>query len=82
MTSRSGFSELLLPYDNERRMWSNLTGLKSGLDPRMGAIIAEEEPGAGSPCSVVRICTEVRDLGWFHSPVYKFLQEERDTLVL
>jgi len=48
MTSRSGFGELLLPYDDERRMRTNLTGLKFHLDPRTGAIIAEEEPGAGS----------------------------------
>lgn len=47
MTSRSGFGELLLPYDDERRMRANLTGLKFGLDPRTGAIVAEEEPGAG-----------------------------------
>lgn len=47
MTSRSGFGELLLPYDDERQMRANLTGLKFGLDPRTGAIVAEEEPGAG-----------------------------------
>ena len=49
MTSRSGFGELLLPYDDNRHMQDKLTGLKFRLDPRNGAIIAEEEePSAGS----------------------------------
>lgn len=49
MTSRSGFGELLLPYDDDRHMQDRLTGLKFRLDPRNGAIIAEEEePSAGS----------------------------------
>ncbi|KAL4065570.1 hypothetical protein V8B97DRAFT_1150922 [Scleroderma yunnanense] len=45
MTSRSGFGELLLPYDDEERMRTNLTGLKFRLDPRTGAIVAEEDTG-------------------------------------
>lgn len=45
LTSRSGFGELLLPYDNEPRMRSRLTGLKFRLDQRTGAIVAEEDSG-------------------------------------
>lgn len=45
LTSRSGFGELLLPYDNERRMNSNLAGLTFRLDKRTGAIVAEEDFG-------------------------------------
>lgn len=45
LTSRSGFGELLLPYDNESRMRSRLIGLKFRLDQRTGAIVAEEDSG-------------------------------------
>lgn len=45
LTSRSGFGELLLPYDNEPRMRSRLIGLKFRLDQRTGAIVAEEDSG-------------------------------------
>ena len=48
MTSRSGFGDLLLPYDDDRCMPDKLTGLKFHLDPRSGAIIAEEDPSVGS----------------------------------
>ena len=48
MTSRSGFGELLFPYDDDRCMRDKLTGLKFHLDARSGAIIAEEDPSAGS----------------------------------
>ncbi|KIK76950.1 hypothetical protein PAXRUDRAFT_17829 [Paxillus rubicundulus Ve08.2h10] len=47
LTSRSGFGELLLPYDDERRMKNNLAGLKFCLDRRTGAIVAEEDFTAG-----------------------------------
>jgi len=47
MTSRSGFGELLFPYDDDRQIRDKLTGLKFRLDPRSGAIISEEEPSVG-----------------------------------
>ncbi|KAF8840118.1 hypothetical protein BDN67DRAFT_996927 [Paxillus ammoniavirescens] len=47
LTSRSGFGELLLPYDDERRMKNNLAGLTFRLDRRTGAIVAEEDFTAG-----------------------------------
>ena len=47
LTSRSGFGELLLPYDDEQRMRANLSGLAFHLDPRTGAVVAEEQPGVG-----------------------------------
>ena len=34
-------------------MQANLTGLKFSLDPRMGAIVAEEEPGVGGEVSLL-----------------------------
>lgn len=43
LTSRSGFGELLLPYDDVSRMKSNLAGLTFRLDRRTGAILAEED---------------------------------------
>ncbi|KAI9463847.1 hypothetical protein HD554DRAFT_2175357 [Boletus coccyginus] len=46
LTSRSGFGELLLPYDDERQIRDNLAGLTFCLDPRTGAIITEEDFGA------------------------------------
>lgn len=46
LTSRSGFGELLLPYDDQRRMQDNLAGLTFRLDRRTGAIVAEESFGA------------------------------------
>ena len=46
LTSRSGFGELLLPYDDERQMRDNLAGLTFRLDRRTGAIVAEEDFGA------------------------------------
>jgi hypothetical protein len=45
LTSRSGFGDLLLPYDDVSRMKSNLAGLKFRLDKRTGAIVAEEDFG-------------------------------------
>ncbi|KAG2072502.1 hypothetical protein BDR04DRAFT_1074030 [Suillus decipiens] len=43
LTSRSGFGDLLLPYDDVSRMKSNLAGLTFRLDKRTGAIVAEED---------------------------------------
>lgn len=45
LTSRSGFGDLLLPYDDVSRMKSNLAGLTFRLDKRTGAIVAEEDFG-------------------------------------
>ncbi|KAG2072503.1 hypothetical protein BDR04DRAFT_1230480 [Suillus decipiens] len=45
LTSRSGFGDLLLPYDDVSRMKSNLAGLTFRLDKRTGAIVAEEDSG-------------------------------------
>lgn len=41
LTSRSGFGELLLPYDDEKTLERKLGGLKFRLDGRTGAIIAD-----------------------------------------
>ncbi|KAG2113491.1 uncharacterized protein F5147DRAFT_681196 [Suillus discolor] len=48
LTSRSGFGDLLLPYDDVSRMKSNLAGLTFRLDKRTGAIVAEEDFGVGN----------------------------------
>ncbi|KAI6021005.1 hypothetical protein EDC04DRAFT_2939447 [Pisolithus marmoratus] len=45
LTSRSGFGELLFPYDDEFQMRSRLSGLQFRLDQRTGAIVAEEDSG-------------------------------------
>lgn len=50
LTSRSGFGDLLLPYDDVSRMKSNLTGLTFRLDKRTGAIVAEEDFGIVNNC--------------------------------
>ena len=42
LTSRSGFGELLLPYDDELTLEKKLDGLRFRLDKRTGAIIADE----------------------------------------
>ena len=43
LTSRSGFGELLLPYDDEVTLEKKLDGLRFRLDKRTGAIVAEAE---------------------------------------
>jgi len=48
LTSRSGFGELLLPYDDELTHEKKLEGLRFRLDRRTGAILAEENVGDGS----------------------------------
>ena len=45
LTSRSGFGELLLPYDDERTLETKLDGLRFRLDRRTGAILAEDWVG-------------------------------------
>ena len=42
LTSRSGWGELLLPYDDEDSMAEKLDTLRFGLDARTGAIVAED----------------------------------------
>jgi len=43
LTSRSGFGQLLLPYDDEETMERKLEGLRFRLDKRTGAIMADED---------------------------------------
>ncbi|TDL20468.1 hypothetical protein BD410DRAFT_805027 [Rickenella mellea] len=43
LTSRSGFGELLIPYDTEYSMKTKLDGLRFSLDKRTGAIIADDD---------------------------------------
>jgi hypothetical protein len=43
LTSRSGFGDLLVPYDDERSMKRKLAGLKFRLDGRTGAILADDD---------------------------------------
>ncbi|KAF8151744.1 hypothetical protein B0H34DRAFT_138353 [Crassisporium funariophilum] len=42
LTSRSGFGELLLPYDDEATLEKKLDGLRFRLDRRTGAIMADD----------------------------------------
>ena len=42
LTSRSGFGELLLPYDNELALEKKLDGIRFRLDSRTGAIVADD----------------------------------------
>ncbi|KAF5375917.1 hypothetical protein D9615_008257 [Tricholomella constricta] len=42
-TSRSGFGELLLPYDDEKTLEQKLSGLTFRLDRRTGAIVADDD---------------------------------------
>ena len=45
LTSRSGFGELLLPYDDQPTMQHKLSGLRFYLDQRTGAILADDDQG-------------------------------------
>ncbi|KAF5347802.1 hypothetical protein D9756_010270 [Leucocoprinus leucothites] len=51
LTARSGFGELLLPYDNALQLERKLEGIKFCLDKRTGAIVADDAsegvPGMG-----------------------------------
>jgi hypothetical protein len=42
LTARSGFGDLLLPYDNTKELDKKLQGIKFRLDKRTGAIVADE----------------------------------------
>ena len=43
LTSRSGWGELLLPYDDQDSLTEKLSTLKFGLDPRTGAIVVDDD---------------------------------------
>ncbi|PPQ83480.1 hypothetical protein CVT24_005667 [Panaeolus cyanescens] len=43
LTSRSGFGDLLLPYDDEKTLERKLRGLRFRLDQRTGAIVADDD---------------------------------------
>jgi len=61
LTSRSGFGQLLLPYDDERRMQERLGGLTFRIDERTGAIVAEEDFGAvGSSDGVALLAHQIQ----------------------
>lgn len=45
LTARSGFGELILPYDDEATLEKKLDGIKFRLDERTGAIVADESEG-------------------------------------
>lgn len=45
LTAHAGFGQLLFPYDDEAGMRRKLSGLRFRLDPRTGAIVAQD--GAG-----------------------------------
>ncbi|TFK38446.1 hypothetical protein BDQ12DRAFT_605866 [Crucibulum laeve] len=47
LTARSGFGDLLLPYDNALTLEKKLDGLKFRLDRRTGAILAEDDGPEG-----------------------------------
>ncbi|KAJ7334785.1 hypothetical protein DFH08DRAFT_879385 [Mycena albidolilacea] len=50
LTSRSGFGDLLLPYDDDLTMEKKLDGLRFRLDKRTGAILADDyEPAGDDP---------------------------------
>jgi hypothetical protein len=53
LTSRSGFGELLLPYDDEATIRRKLAGLRFHLDPRTGAILADDAVEYDSYAQVV-----------------------------
>jgi hypothetical protein len=53
LTSRSGFGELLLPYDDKATIRRKLAGLKFHLDPRTGAILANDAVEYDSNARVV-----------------------------
>lgn len=67
LTSRSGFGELLLPYDDERRMQDNLAGLTFCLDRRTGAVVAEEDFGPAEYADGVALLGRRRP---YNNPTY------------
>ncbi|KAN0078157.1 hypothetical protein V8E55_010214 [Tylopilus felleus] len=63
LTSRSGFGQLLLPYDDQKRMQENLAGLTFRMDERTGAIVAEDDFGAGKYTDGVALLGRQRPYG-------------------
>ena len=53
LTARSGFGELLLPYDNEETIRRKLSGLHFKLDRSTGAILADNDEMHGSQAAVL-----------------------------
>ncbi|KAJ6482096.1 hypothetical protein C8R47DRAFT_1133907 [Mycena vitilis] len=51
LTSRSGWGELLLPYDDAETMEKKLAGLRFRLDKRTGAILADDYEPTGEDTS-------------------------------
>lgn len=49
LTARSGFGELLLPYDDAAQLEKKLDGIKFRLDKRTGAIVADDMYNEGVP---------------------------------
>ncbi|KAF8881984.1 hypothetical protein BD779DRAFT_1754501 [Infundibulicybe gibba] len=45
LTSKSGFGDLLLPYDDEKTLERKLEGLQFHMDSRTGAIVADDMTG-------------------------------------
>jgi hypothetical protein len=43
LTARSGFGELLVPYDDDRSIAQKLEGLTFRIDRRTGAIVADDK---------------------------------------
>ncbi|KIK92516.1 hypothetical protein PAXRUDRAFT_829886 [Paxillus rubicundulus Ve08.2h10] len=86
MTSRSGFGELLLPYDDERRMKNNLSGLKFCLDRRTGAIVAEEDFTGGESTDSIALLPRKRGYHNFNlgvdnlSPLSRSSFKQQDSL--
>ncbi|KAF8132440.1 hypothetical protein EV363DRAFT_1216054 [Boletus edulis] len=63
LTSRSGFGQFLLPYDDERKMQERLGGLTFCIDERTGAIVAEEDFGAVESSDEVALLARQRSYG-------------------
>ncbi|KAL0948212.1 hypothetical protein HGRIS_010818 [Hohenbuehelia grisea] len=78
LTSRSGFGELLLPYDDEKTLEQKLGGLRYRLDSRTGAIVADDS-GMGTPDGVKgRDEAMISLLGKSHEPELELPQHARD----
>ncbi|KAF8433924.1 hypothetical protein L210DRAFT_3454427 [Boletus edulis BED1] len=69
LTSRSGFGQLLLPYDNERQMQERLGGLTFRIDERTGAIVADEDFGAVESSDGVALLAHQRPYGDDSTPL-------------
>jgi len=85
LTSRSGFGELLFPYDDEQRMNNNLAGLTFRLDRRTGAIVAEEDLTAGEGADSMALLRRKRGYSGFNlgvdslSPLSRTSFKQEDT---